>query len=346
MGRVLAVLLAAALTALGAPAALAADQGVTVGDNFFSPARVAVTPGDSVTWTAPAAFNPHNVRFEDGGLIEPSPPRPGPWTATRDFTTNGVYRYYCEIHGGPGGLGMSGVVFVNAAANVGPIAAFTASPSPAQTGETVTFAGAGSSDLDGTIAKYEWDLDGNGSFETDTLATPTASRSYATPGTLTIKLRVTDDDGATEETARSLVVNARPAPRVPVTPPAPAAPAAVIPGLLPPSFAASRRTITVSRSGRFSYSFAAGSGLTGTIGFRSIGKVRVSARRRISLGTLRFTVPASGIATVRVKLSRKNLRILRRNKRIGFRATVTLRNAAGASRSGTATLTLRRPRRG
>ncbi|HET9197317.1 MAG TPA: PKD domain-containing protein, partial [Solirubrobacterales bacterium] len=94
-----------------------------------------------------------------------------------------------------------------------PAAAFTATPNPANTGATVSFNGSGSSDLDGTIAKYEWDLDGNGSYETNTNATATTSRSYTTAGTVTVTvgLRVTDDDGQTATTTRSLTVNNRPA---------------------------------------------------------------------------------------------------------------------------------------
>ena len=39
-----------------------------------------------------------------------------------------------------------------------------------------------STDVDGSIVKYEWDLDGNGSYETDTGTTKTTSRTYATAG--------------------------------------------------------------------------------------------------------------------------------------------------------------------
>ena len=55
-------------------------------------------------------------------------------------------------------------------------------PNPAETGQTVTFDASASSDPDGTIAKYEWDLDGNGTYETDTGTTPTATKTYATAG--------------------------------------------------------------------------------------------------------------------------------------------------------------------
>ena len=44
-----------------------------------------------------------------------------------------------------------------------PAGSFTASPNPAPTGTPVTFDASGSTDPDGTIVKYEWDLDGNGS---------------------------------------------------------------------------------------------------------------------------------------------------------------------------------------
>jgi len=93
---------------------------------------------------------------------------------------------------------------------VPPTASFTAAPSPADTGATVSFNGSGSSDPDGTIAKYEWDLDGNGTYETSTGATPTTSRSYATPGTVETRLRVTDDDGQTATTNRTVTIANRP----------------------------------------------------------------------------------------------------------------------------------------
>jgi hypothetical protein len=52
-------------------------------------------------------------------------------------------------------------------------------------------------------------------------------------------------------------------------------------------------------------------------------------------------VPASGRVTLKIKLSKKNLRILKRNRRIKLRVTVKLRNPAGLSSTATRTLTLR-----
>ena len=42
---------------------------------------------------------------------------------------------------------------------------------PVATGQPVTFDASGSTDPDGTIVKYEWDLDGNGTYETNTGST-------------------------------------------------------------------------------------------------------------------------------------------------------------------------------
>jgi YD repeat-containing protein len=94
--------------------------------------------------------------------------------------------------------------------NSPPTAAFTSSPEPANPGQTVTFNGSGSADSDGTIAKYEWDLDGNGTYEIDTGTTPTTTKSYTTPGTVAVKLRVTDDRGGQGTVTHNVTVNSPP----------------------------------------------------------------------------------------------------------------------------------------
>ena len=37
-------------------------------------------------------------------------PEDGPNTYVYQFTVDGNFPYYCQVHGGPGGLGMSGIV--------------------------------------------------------------------------------------------------------------------------------------------------------------------------------------------------------------------------------------------
>ena len=69
--------------------------------------------------------------------------------------------------------------------NQAPTASFTATPNPAVVDQPTAFNASASSDPDGTIAKYEWDLDGNGTYETDTGTTATTTKTYAAPGTST-----------------------------------------------------------------------------------------------------------------------------------------------------------------
>jgi PKD repeat protein len=60
-------------------------------------------------------------------------------------------------------------------------------------GEVLTFDGTGSSDPDGTIASYEWDM-GDGTILSGDIVT----HSYSLAGTYTVTLTVTDNDGATD----------------------------------------------------------------------------------------------------------------------------------------------------
>src|SRR3954454_5626761 len=92
-------------------------------------------------------------------------------------------------------------------AGAAPAAAFSMSPNPALVGRAVSFDAHASSD-DGSIARYQWDLDGDGSFETDGGASPTTSRTYTAPATVSIGLRVTDGTGKTGTATQSLKITA------------------------------------------------------------------------------------------------------------------------------------------
>jgi PKD repeat protein len=66
-------------------------------------------------------------------------------------------------------------------------------------GQSITLDGSGSSDSDGSIALYEWDINNDGTYDYSS-ASATKSHTYTQQGTYTIKLRVTDNVGATGNT--------------------------------------------------------------------------------------------------------------------------------------------------
>ena len=113
---------------------------------------------------------------------------------------------------GAGIVAALGAVSAPAFPGVPPTASITASPNPALVNENVTFDGSGSTGdgLGSSITTYEWDLDGDSTFETSTGNNPTVSRPYPASATITVSLRVTDDDGDTDEDSVSLVVNSPP----------------------------------------------------------------------------------------------------------------------------------------
>jgi hypothetical protein len=73
---------------------------------------VTLTQGESVTWNNVSGT--HNVHFDDNSFDEPPSPLSGPWSRSRQFVDVGTFNYYCDLHGGPGGVGMSGSVTVTA----------------------------------------------------------------------------------------------------------------------------------------------------------------------------------------------------------------------------------------
>ena len=64
-----------------------------------------------VTWNNGSGL--HNVHFDDNSFDMPPSPSSSAWSVSRTFTSPGTFRYYCEAHGGPNGVGMSGTVWVN-----------------------------------------------------------------------------------------------------------------------------------------------------------------------------------------------------------------------------------------
>ena len=109
--RVLGAALALCLLApVGSAFAQGADATVDMSSFSFKPAEVHILPGQTVLWTNSDPVQ-HTVTADDGsfdsGLVDAGT------TFSMSFDAPGAYQYYCQPHGGPGGVGMSGVVVVD-----------------------------------------------------------------------------------------------------------------------------------------------------------------------------------------------------------------------------------------
>jgi plastocyanin len=90
---------------------------LTDGGNRFQPANITVFVGDTVNWLWPVGSAGHNIVPDDGNLPATSGAPSGyPKFLSFSFMVPGVFHYHCAVHGGPGGVGMSGSVTVTAAA--------------------------------------------------------------------------------------------------------------------------------------------------------------------------------------------------------------------------------------
>jgi plastocyanin len=81
--------------------------------NRFEPADYTVAVGGTVNWFWPPGSTGHNI-VPDNAESPPQSGAPADWPTWHvfRFTAPGVYRYHCAVHGGPGGLGMSGTITV------------------------------------------------------------------------------------------------------------------------------------------------------------------------------------------------------------------------------------------
>src|SRR5205807_6247302 len=76
-----------------------------------------------------------------------------------------------------------------------PVAVFNAQRAPA--GEVTRFDASGSTDSDGTVARYRWDFgDATAAVTTDK---PVKHHVYAHPGTYLVELTVTDNEGCSAQ---------------------------------------------------------------------------------------------------------------------------------------------------
>jgi len=133
--------------------------------------------------------------FNDGNATETSDP-----TVDYIYSEEGTFNVTLQVRDGDGGVDTdtTTVTVQNA-----PPVADAGSNQTVSVNETAAFDGSTSSDPDGETLTYEWDLNGDGAFEesgTD------VSRAYATSGTYTVTLRVSDGDGGVDTDTVSVTV--------------------------------------------------------------------------------------------------------------------------------------------
>jgi plastocyanin len=86
---------------------------IVVSNNSFNPSALTVPVGTTVTWSWSTTAMDHNVVPDDGSTPSGSGvPANYPHTYAFTFMNAGTYHYHCQVHGGPGGVGMSGTVVV------------------------------------------------------------------------------------------------------------------------------------------------------------------------------------------------------------------------------------------
>src|SRR5918992_1542098 len=191
---------------------------VSSGGEFFDPAGIAVAPDGGIVVANECGAGGGVVLLDPLGLVQrlltPNGPRDVLVTPERVALDPGGGLLVSDFGAGPDGEG--GIVSVDpdtgaqslvragelfnhplgiaAVVNRPPSAALALPPTVAA-GRAVRLDASSSGDPEHLPLVYEWDLDGDGSFEAGSGGTATASRSFATHRPATVRVRVNDPHG-------------------------------------------------------------------------------------------------------------------------------------------------------
>jgi plastocyanin len=300
---------------LAAPA-VALDRVITFPNgsspNFsYSPTPTTIKTGDTATFSG--SFMNHPLVWDSGQFEVTS-------TGTSrsfSFSQPGTFTYHCMLHqGAPWNM----VGTLNVVANQPPASpSFSVSAAPSA-GQPVTFTYTGPPDGDGALTTWEWDLDGDGALETST-PSGSATATYPTARTLTVRVRAIDDSGGASPVAGQVVTIA-----------AGSGPGGSGGGASGSKDTTAPRATLIKLSG-LKLSFRASEKASATATLRARGKTiaKGSAKAR------------SGAISIRLKLTSVGRSVLQRGQRLKATLTLTLRDSAGNRRSVKKTLTVRRP---
>jgi PKD repeat protein len=195
-GTIVVAALAAALAAAGpagaqTPASPPSSANVAPVAGFSVGTAVPVV-GQPITFTSTSMDIDGAIAAQrwdlngDGRFTDASGP-----VATWVFTQAGSHVVRLRVRDDSGATATASVTLV---VDQPPTAAFASGPAVVPAGGSATFVST-SRDPDGSIARLEWDLDGDNAFDDGGAATVT--HTYPTPGVVVVQLRVTDDRGVT-----------------------------------------------------------------------------------------------------------------------------------------------------
>jgi PKD repeat protein len=126
---------------------------------------------------------------------------------TTSFASAGSHVLRARVTDDGGDTATSTVTVDVHAGNIAPAPSLTVSPTSPEPGQTVSLSSF-ATDPDGHVVKYEFDLDGDGTYETDRGSSGSAQTSFPAVGVREVGVRVTDDRGATGISRRTLHVEA------------------------------------------------------------------------------------------------------------------------------------------
>jgi YVTN family beta-propeller protein len=219
-----------------------------------------------------------------------------------------------------------------------PVASFLASPH--KPGSATAFNATGSSDADGSIARYDWDF-GDGTTLDD--AGPTPSHTYSAPGPHTVTLTLTDDEGCSSAsifTGQTAYCNSTGSARVSKN---------VVPDTSAMvEIKGGKLELDKMGNGKIELTCPddeASPPCEGKLKLKSVKKLALkpgAKKRVLTLAKASFSLGAGETTKVGIKLSGSSLRLVRAQPAARkVKATATVSDAAGNSGNATAKLKLK-----
>lgn len=121
-------------------------------------------------------------------------------TVTHQYGSSGGFTVLLKVTDDDGNIDTA-TQTISVGDNQNPVAAFTYSPSSPGVDQDIYFNAADSSDPDGSIVAYDWDL-GDGTTDSGVSVT----HRYGSDGSYTVYLRVTDNSGNTDSVTQTITV--------------------------------------------------------------------------------------------------------------------------------------------